>query len=308
MKPQHMKREDPLDRGTALSPREPAEDNREVQQQNRHRNRISITMKRLQQSLTAMIAIATLTLLLATDRVAAQSGDLILNPDGSAGYFSLILLGGAGYQDHSGAFTLNEEEIECCTFNGGTGLGPSLAMRAEYMPDPEGRLRVAARVGLFSETAQFLSDPEVLPVLGENHRPQDGLFQNELTVSTMSLDITPMVMVKLLDADLYLTLGGRWNRTLTSTVDLQERILAPTGLTFLDGTTAKDRPDLPVVLVADNRYSLVGGLDLRYPLTDRLGLAAELHYTHGITGFGTEETWKASGVSGGVGVEWRVRD
>lgn len=305
MNQQLMKKNTLPHRGKALSPREPAEGNTEVEQHNRNRNRTSTstTMKRLQQSLTTTITIATLMLLVATERVPAQSGDLILNPNGSGGYFSLLLLGGAAYRSHTGTFTLNEEEIECCTFNGGTGFGPSLALRAEYMPDPEGRLRFAARFGLSGETAHFLSEPEVLPVLGENNRPQDGLFQNELTVGRTSLDISPMVMVKILDADLYLTFGGTWSRTLTSTTDLQERILAPTGLTFLDGTTAKDRPDLPVALVAEDHTSLVGGLDLRYPLTTRLNLAAELHYTHGVTGFGEEETWKARGIGGGVGVE-----
>jgi len=320
MKPQLMKVNDPphasmtlyrgqaLYRGKALSPREPAEGNTEVPQHNRNRNRISTTMKRLLQSLTATITIATLMVIVATERAPAQRGDLILNPNGSAGYFSLILLGGAGYQSHTGSFTLSEEEIECCNFDGGSGFGPSLALRTEYTPDPEGRLRFAARIGLSSETAHFLSEPEALPVLGEDHRPQEGLFQNKLTVGRRSLDISPMVMVKILDADLYLTFGGTWSRTLASTTDLQERILAPIGLTFLDGTTAKDRPDLPVALVADNHTSLVGGLDLRYPITDRIGLAAELHYTHGVTGFGVEESWKASGVSGGVGVEWRMQN
>lgn len=261
-------------------------------------------MKCLQRRLTATLA--TLMFITTTQQVPAQRGDLILNPNGSAGYFSLLLLGGVGYQSHTGTFTLNEEEIECCTFNGGTGFGQSLALRTEYTPDPEGRLRFAARFGLSSETAQFLSDSEVLPVLGENHRPQEGLFQNELTVGRRSLDISPMVMVKILDADLYLTFGATWSHTLAGTTDLQERILAPTGLTFLDGTTAKDRPDLPVALVAEDHTSLVGGLDLRYPITERIGLAAELHYTRGVTAFGLDESWKTSGVRGGVGVEWRV--
>lgn len=233
----------------------------------------------------------------------AQSGDLILDPDGPEGYFSLVVTGGLIARNHTGQFTLTEEDIVCCQFDGGTGTGPSLALRGEYALDQAGRLRAGLRIGMTSGSASFLSDPEVLPVLGADHRPQDGTFQNELTIGTTWLDVAPFGMVKLIDADLYLTLGPSWSTRLSTSTDLQERIVAPQGLTYLDGTTTKERQNLPVVLVADDRFAVVGGLDFRYPVAERLRIAAELLYEHPLSAFGASEEWKASGVSAGVGVE-----
>ena len=231
--------------------------------------------------------------------------DLILNPSGGGGLFSIGLLGGAIYQSHNGQFTLLEGTTPCCNFDGGTGLGPVVALRAEYTPDPDGLFGFAARFSMAGEGGSFTSDPEILPILGRENRLEDGTFENDLDVSATTFDFTPLVMVKLLDSDLqlFLSVGPTLSYTLSSQTDVTERIIAPNGLTYNDGTTEKDRVDVTNSLVADSRTSLTGGLDLRYPLNDNLSLASELHYRHPLSAFGElDEEWKAVGFVGTLGL------
>lgn len=246
--------------------------------------------------------IASLLLLLVAAELSAQH-DMILNPSGGGALFRIGLLGGVIYQNHTGEFTLTENEIRCCTFNGGTGLGPVVAIRGEYVPDPDGILAVALRLGLSSEGGTFTSEPEILPILGAGNGLSQGTFVNDLEVRTTTIEIAPLVMLRLLDLDLYFSLGPVISRSISTQTDLTERLVAPEGLTYLDGTREKSRDDIPAALVAETRFSLAGGLDLRIPITERIGFASELHYRHPLSSFGeVDEEWEATGVLATLGI------
>lgn len=246
--------------------------------------------------------IAGLLLLLAAAELTAQ-GDRILNPSGGGALFRIELLGGMIYQNHSGEFTLTEREIPCCTFDGGTGLGPTVAIRGEFVPDPDGILAVALRLALSSEGGSFTSEPEILPILGSGNSLSEATFVNDMEVSTTTIEIAPLAMIRLLELDLYVSLGPVITRSITTRTDLTERLVAPDGLTYLDGSRQKSREDIPATLVAETRVSLSGGLDLRIPITDRFGFASELQYRHPLSSFGeVDKEWKALGVVATVGM------
>ena len=243
-----------------------------------------------------------LLLVLGATGLAAQ--DMILNPSGGDGpLFRIGLLGGVISQNHAGEFTLTENGIRCCTFDGGSGLGPTVAIRGEYLPDPEGLLAIALRLGLSSEGAEFRSDPEILPILGVGNGLSQGTFENDLKVATTTLEIAPLAMVRVVDLDLFLSLGPVISRSISTRSDLTEHLVEPQGLTYLDGTREKSREDIPATLVAETRVSLAAGIDLRLPVTDRIDLASEVHYRHPLSGFGeVDNEWVATGVVGTLGI------
>ncbi len=245
---------------------------------------------------------ATLLLLLVGGELQAQ-GDMILNPSGGGALFRIGLLGGVIYQNHTGEFTLTENEIRCCTFDGGTGLGPVVAIRGEYLPDPDGILAVALRLGISSEGGTFTSEQEVLPILGVGNGLSQGVFENDIDVKSTTIEVAPLAMIRLLDLDLYFSLGPVISQSISTQTDLTERLVAPERLTYLDGTRERSRENIPATLAAETRFSLSAGLDLRIPITEKIGLASELHYRHPLSSFGeVDEAWEAIGVLGTLGV------
>lgn len=230
--------------------------------------------------------------------------DMILNPGGGGARLSIGLLGGITAMSHTGQFTLFEDSIECCNFDGASGVGPMVALRAEFTPDADGPIAVGLRISWQEEGATFESDPEVLPIFGANNEPEDATFINDLDVQAQTVDIAPLAMVRVLPADLYISVGPSYSMTIANQSDVTERLVSPDGVTYLDGTTEKLRVDVSDELVADSRWSLLAGLDLRLPVTDNLSLAAEAFYRLGLTPFGTDDDWKASGIVAGIGISY----
>mgnify|MGYP000285955298 CR=1 FL=1 len=228
--------------------------------------------------------------------------DMILNPGGGGARLSIGLLGGVTAMSHAGEFVLTEETDTCCRFDGGSGIGPMIALRAEFTPDADGIIAFGLRLSWQEEGGEFEGSPEVLPIFGANNEPEDLTSQGTLDISAQTIDIAPLVMIKVLDADLFVTLGPSFATTISSQSDLTEQIVSPDGVTYLDGTTERFRGDLPAALVADSRFSALGGLDLRLPITNDLTFAAEALYRLGLTPFGEDDDWTASGIVGGIGI------
>lgn len=233
--------------------------------------------------------------------------DLILNPTGGL-QLSVGVLGGLVRNAHYGEFTLTDGAIECCRFDEGSGWGAAGAVRFEMTPNDEQPWRFAGRIGVQQDGGRFLSDVEELPVLGQNNELERGEFQNELTISTTSIDLTPMVMFRLLDSklDLYLSAGPTVGYSVAATQSVRERIIAPVELEYLDGSREKLRQDLPVSLVRSTHVSATGGLDLRMPVSPAISLAAEVYYRYGITPFGEDADLKMNSIIGSIGVMYTI--
>ena len=108
-------------------------------------------------------------------------------------------------------------------------------------------------------------------------------------------------MFKLLDFDLYFSAGPTITLYSSPTFDKTEQILGPTGVTYLDGSTEVDFPDIPVDGVSSSTIGFTAGLDLRYPLTENIYLGSELHYRLPLTKITTDEEWNVSNIIATIG-------
>lgn len=226
--------------------------------------------------------------------------DVVLGPvAGSA--LSIGLFGGIISSTHSGTFTIVEEGILCCEFDGASGVGPTIAVRGEYYPKDDRTWGVAARIAWEDQSAEFESDVEQLLIFGENNEPEEADFQNRLDASMTAITISPLFMVRLIDFDLYISAGPAITLYTSPTFDKTERIVGPSGVTYLDGSTETALPDLPMEGINSTGIGFTAGLDLRYPLTERIALGGEIYYRLPVTKITSDGEWKVSNVIAAVG-------
>ncbi|MCB0712207.1 MAG: outer membrane beta-barrel protein [Ignavibacteriae bacterium] len=211
------------------------------------------------------------------------------------------LFGGVISNSHSGIFSLREDGILCCQFDGASSVGPTVALRGDYFPDAKGFWGISLRAGWEDQSAEFESEVEQLLIFGKDNEPEKADFQNRLSASLSAISISPLAMFKLLDFDLYFSAGPTITLYSSPTFDKTEQILGPTGVTYLDGSTEVDFPDIPVDGVSSSTIGFTAGLDLRYPLTENIYLGSELHYRLPLTKITTDEEWNVSNIIATIG-------
>ena len=230
--------------------------------------------------------------------------DKVLGPGGAR--FNIGLYGGIISNSHTGEFTLSEDGLVCCQFDGGNGIGPTVALRGEYFPNRKGTWGIGARIAWEDQSAEFESGVEQLLIFGENNRPEQADFQNQLDASLSGISFSPLFMFKLIDLDLYISAGPSITYFASPSFDKTEQILGPSGVTYLDGTTELSLPDIPVNNIESTYFSVMGGLDLRYPLSDNLSLGSEVFYRFPLTKISTDEDWKVSNLIATLGVSLSI--
>ncbi|MGE3800322.1 MAG: hypothetical protein AB7H80_04815 [Candidatus Kapaibacterium sp.] len=213
----------------------------------------------------------------------------------------LGLFGGIISNSHSGIFSLREDGILCCQFDGASSVGLTVALRGDYFPNANGFWGLSLRAGWEDQSAEFESEVEQLLIFGEDNEPEKADFQNRLNASLSAISISPLAMFKLLDFDLYFSAGPTITLYSSPTFDKTEQILGPTGVTYLDGRTEVEFPDIPVDGVSSSTIGFTAGLDLRYPLTENIYLGSELHYRLPLTKITTDEDWKVSNIIATIG-------
>ena len=230
--------------------------------------------------------------------------DKVLGPTGAR--LALGLYGGIISNDHTGKFTLSEDGILCCQFDGSSGFGPTVALRAEYFLNRKETRGFTVRLAWEDQSAEFESAVEQLLIFGQDNRPEQANFQNKLDASLSAISFSLLFMFKLIDLDLYVSAGPSLTYFASPSFDENEQILGPTGMTYLDGTTELSLPDIPVNDIESTYFAFIGGLDLRYPLSDKLSLGSEIFYRFPLTKITTNEDWKVSNLITTIGVSLSI--
>ena len=233
-------------------------------------------------------------LLFLAGSVLSAQDDTVLGPGEGSSQLMIGLFGGIVTSNHKGQFTLVEEGITCCEFDGASGTGPTAALRVQYNLSEQSPWSLAARIGWEDHSAEFETEVEQLLIFGENNKPELADFQNRLSASLSGITISPLIMYKILDFDLYLSVGPSITLYGSPSFDKTEQIVGPEGVTYLDGTTELLIPDVTIDGVGSSYIGANAGVDLRYPLTDKLGIGLELLYRIPLTKIAPDEEWKVS--------------
>ena len=224
--------------------------------------------------------------------------DRVLTPGGTPARIGPYA--GVTYSLHSGRFVTTERNVVCCEFNEGRGFGPAAGVTMSLPLSEALFLRPA--VGFESRGGSFESTPEVLPIFGRNNDVESMTFQSTLDVSLATVAVEAMAGYRLGASGLYVTAGPAASVVLSERYRKSERIVGPTGVTYLDGSTEKVLFDGDMDLVRSTLLSARAGIGATLPIAEGVWIAPEVIYSHPLGAASTTDEWSVAGVHASVAV------
>lgn len=224
--------------------------------------------------------------------------DNILEPGGRP--ILAGIAGGIDYNIHRGEFYLSEDGIVCCRFEEGSGIGPVAGARA-FIPlsdeiDLSPRLQYEGRGGEF----RSISDP--LPFFGSNNEVEMVRFEDRLetTIGTIGVDV--LASYRVTEFGLYVAAGPSAGFVVTKSFIKSESIAEPSGVKYLDGSTAKETFRGELDIVNPVLLSIRGGIGATLEVADGIHINPEILYGLPLNRISKEDNWKAGTVQATLGI------
>jgi hypothetical protein len=216
------------------------------------------------------------------------------------------LLGGVTYNMHTGKFSVREDGLLCCSFDGGSGVGPNVAAKIFYRLSEDGLFFVGVRAGFEEHDGSFEGDLEELPILGRDNQVETAFFSNDLDAALPALSFQPFVSYRVLPLDLYVTTGPSVQYYPATELTKTHAIDDPSGVVFLDGTTSFELASVNVESLSTTTFGWDLGLDCIIPLSAQLSLGVEGLYRLPLTKLTADEEWSVSNLIGSIGAYYRL--
>ncbi len=208
-------------------------------------------------------------------------GDKVLEPGRTTLFAGLYM--GLSVNVHAGGFTLVEDGVACCQFDGGGGAGGVIGARGDYFMERDSRYGFSGRISYEGRGSGFDGDIERRPIFGKDNTVEKADFKNSLDVSLVTLDFSGLFMYKIAQVtkrkiDIYAAAGpSLWFHT-SKQIDKTTEIIAPADITFLDGSTMKAFPDIGADNLNTAGFGVMGGFNIRYELKDAYHFGWEFLY------------------------------
>ena len=211
---------------------------------------------------------------------------------------------------HRGDFTSYDGVLECGTFDEATTIGWSVGYLFDF--PLSSALSISPRFHYWKADGDFTTPngvPTRIAVDDETVVPLETEHTLETALDYISLDL----LVKLKVAGpLYLAAGPSIGYAARASYEQEERIVAPQGVTFLNGSDARN-------IIAGNfdeqgtlntsrnlRLAAVGALGADIDLSDRLILSPEAGINWGLTDVLSSFPWKVHGLRAGALLSYRL--
>ena len=224
--------------------------------------------------------------------------DRILAPGGAPAQIGPY--GGVTYSLHNGEFVTTERNIVCCEFNEGRGFGPAAGIRMNISIGES--FFIAPAVGFESRGGRFESAPERLPIFGRNNEVETLTFQSQLDVSLATINIEALAGYRIGGSGLYVTAGPAAGIVVSQNYRKSERIVDPTGVRYLDGSTEKELYDGDMGLVRTATVSARAGIGASIAIADGVALNPQVLYSLPLGAASNDGAWTIAGVHGTLGV------
>lgn len=187
-------------------------------------------------------------------------------------------------------------------FTSGSGLGYSIAARADYLLFPGIRGGLQADFRVLNGVLRAQEGP--FPVAGSD-TVIDLTLEHAIDASLASLGVELSVSADIIDR-LSVRAGLRAGRLLTASFTQTEKIVDPPGLTYVSGGSERtifantSLPDVPAIELST---SVSLGIDI--PVARQLMLHPEVTARLGLTDIVGATKWKASTIQAGIACMWQ---
>jgi hypothetical protein len=226
------------------------------------------------------------------DRILAPSKELtyLIGPYGG-GYF------------HSGISSLfiPDEPADCRTpFSSESKLGIMYGLKA-FIPITD-FISVSPRVQLGNISSDISRNGKSYPILGHNNQLESasGIDKLDLKLNTMDIDL--LLTYSYVSLGLYAAAGPSVGLLSSSDYTLTTNLVAPAGVTYLDGSTSQTLSTGKMSNLNNLLLSVRVGIGWNYQLTDFLFLNPELLYSLPLSKIDKDSDSKIGGFLFTVGV------
>lgn len=234
---------------------------------------------------------------------AFSKGDRILEPgSGSAWLFGPF--GGITYNMHNGNFTTTDGRFICCEFDKGSGVSYVFGLKA-FIPLSES-IELSPRIQLEGRGGEFTKLQKSLPILGKNNKVELMDIEDKLDVTLTTGTIDILADYKIPFHGMYIALGPSFGFLLSKHFKKNETIVAPPGVTYLDGTTSKQVFDGEMDIVNSFFFALRGGVGANFQISESIYLNPEILYSYQFNKVSKNEDWKASSLLITLGILFSI--
>lgn len=225
--------------------------------------------------------------------------DRILNPDTRG--IMVGPYGGINFNMHNGRFVLTENNIVCCTFDEGSGIGPVVGVKA--MIPLSDQLSLSPRLAYESRIGDFETTSDPVPIFGQNNQVENVIFTDRLEANLATFNIDLLGTYTLTDFGLYVALGPSAGIVIGKNFTKTEEITTPDGVEFQNGTgTEQQLLSEELDIVNTLQFELRGGVGATIGLTDAIFLNPEVLYGFPFTKISKEDDWKTSPLQFTIGI------
>lgn len=211
---------------------------------------------------------------------------------------------------HRGDFTSYDGVLECGTFDETTTLGWSVGYLFEF--PLSSAFSLSPRIHYWKADGDFTTPngvPTRIAIDDETVVPLETEHTLETALDYVSLDFLAKLKIA---GPVYLALGPSIGYAARASYEQEERIISPQGVTFLNGSDARN-------IIAGNfdeqgtlntsrnlRLAAVGALGADLDLSDRMILSPEAGINWGLTDVLSSFPWKAHGLRAGAILSYRL--
>jgi|GEM_PF-1090700 len=226
--------------------------------------------------------------------------DPILEPGGRP--LLVGLFGGPTFNSHTGQFTVTENGIVCCVFDGGSGIGIVGGAKA-FIPFGDA-FGVSPRISYEDRSGTYTQETEAFSFLGANNQVETLRFHDELGMNLPSVTIDALATYTFTSFGLYAALGPSAGILVGKDYTKTETIPGPNGVTF------KNSGGTSVTINSGNlgtantlQLGARGGLGAAFPIAGgAVTLNPEVLYTFPLTKVSSVDEVKVSGLQATLGI------
>jgi hypothetical protein len=226
--------------------------------------------------------------------------DRILRP----GRAMKILFGpfaGIDYNIHRGRFVTTQNQLLCCEFEEGDGIGLAAGLKA-FIPLSDA-FYLSPRILYENRGGDFTATLQHYPIRGLNNTIEYVELENKLAVSLHTLTLDALVALKVTSFGLYVAAGPSVGFTLSNNFRKTETIVSPPGVYYVtNGERSQEVFNGSYDIVSTAGFALRGGVGLLYPVSNSITVNPEVLFGYSLTKVSSEHDWKAHCLQATIGV------
>jgi hypothetical protein len=204
--------------------------------------------------------------------------------------YYLGITGGYGLHTYQESYSVYEKGNPCGDFSEGDGKGIIGGITFEYLLSKQ--LSLVGDILYEDRSGSFKTSELNYPFLDYNNIKQYADLEQSLDITLNYCSIIPSVKYKIFNFGFGFTAGAGFNFLIKNSLTMNETILSPSTITYIDGTRQKKIMDGEIVSVNSFTIDAKAGIFWDFKLSPRVMLTPRVLFSYPILKVTKDYDWK----------------